>query len=137
MGFLLSFFALVMFSAFYLLVDHSQKKKGDPMGLNLMTFCFGGLLSVLATGGISFSRFPPHVLEVGSLIGLTASAGLLGVTLAVRCGTPISVANTVMGLALVIPILLAVAFYGETPGPRQAVGLVFAGLSIFLIQYKR
>ena len=53
MGLLFSVFGMLCFSAFYLLLDHSQKRwKTDPMGLNLMILSAGTLLGVLAEGGI-------------------------------------------------------------------------------------
>ena len=137
MGILFVLGATLFFSAFYLLVDQSQKRHGDAMGVNLATFCAGALLAVAAGGGIRSSQFPPTLLLVGGLMGVTAGVGLLGITLAVRSGMPITVVNTAASLSLTVPILLSLAAYGEVPSPRKALGLAFAALSIFLIQRER
>jgi len=137
MGLVFVLAAMLCFSGFYLLVDQSQKRRGDAMGVNLATFCAGALLAVAATGGLRAGQFPPLLLLVGGLIGVTAGVGLLGITLAVRSGVPITVVNTAASLSLAVPILLSLAAYGEVPGPRKAVGLAFAALSILLIQQER
>lgn len=137
MGILFCLAGVVCFSAFYLVLDLSQRRKADALGLNLATFLTGTLLSVVATGGIHAGRFPPALLAIGSLIGITAGFGLLGITLAVRSGMSISVVNTAVSLSLALPIVLSLALYGEVPGLRKTVGLVFAVASIYLIQRER
>jgi drug/metabolite transporter (DMT)-like permease len=138
MGLLFCFFGVLCFSGFYLLLDHSQKRrKTDPMGLNLMIFSAGTLLGLLAEGGIRPAHFPLKLLAVGSLMGLAAGFGVLGITLAARSGLSISVINTSVSLALAVPIVLSFLIYREIPGPRKAVGLLLAALSILLIQRER
>ncbi len=137
MGFVFCALGVLAFSAFYLLVDRSQKRKNDAMGLNLATFLTGAVLSVAAAGGVRAEDFPSRLLVVGLLIGVTAGIGLLGITLAVRTGASITIVNTAMSLSLCVPIVLSLALYGEHPGPRKTAGLALAGLSIVLMQKGR
>jgi len=125
------------FTAFYLMLDFSQRRKADALGLNVATFLTGALLSTIAAGGIRTDQFPPAVLAIGWLIGMTAGLGLLGITLAVRSGLSISVVNTVVSLSLAVPILLSLVLYREAPGLRKTVGVGFAVASIYLIQRER
>jgi drug/metabolite transporter (DMT)-like permease len=135
MGLLFSALGVLGFSALYLLLDDSQKRqKTDPMGLNLMVFSVGVISGLLADGGIRPAHFPLKLLAVGSLMGLAAGFGLLGVTLAARSGLSISVINTSVSLTLAVPVVLSFLFYREVPGLRKAVGLLLAALCIFLIQ---
>jgi len=137
MGILFVLFAVLCFSALYVLVERSQKCKADPMGLNLVAFAAAALFSVVAAGGIRSGHFPGLLLAIGGIIGLSAGLGLLGITLAVRSGLSISIVNTGVSLSLVVPIVLSLAIYGEVPGARKAVGLAFAAASILLIQRER
>jgi drug/metabolite transporter (DMT)-like permease len=137
MGILFCLAGVLCFSAFYLVLDFSQRRKADPLGLNLATFGMGTLLSIVAAGGIREAEFPAALLLIGSLIGVTAGFGLLGITLAVRSGLSISVVNTAVSLSLALPILLSLVLYGEVPGLRKAIGLAFAVASIYLIQGER
>lgn len=135
MGLLFSALGVLSFSALYLLLDHSQKRqKTDPMGLNLMVFSVGVVSGLLADGGIQPSHFSLRLLGVGSLMGLAAGFGLLGVTLAARSGLSISVINTSVSLTLAVPVVLSFFLYQEVPSLRKAVGLLLAALCIFLIQ---
>jgi len=136
MGILFFLAGVLCFSAFCLVLDFSQRRKADPLGLNLATFGMGTLLSIVAAGGIRSVEFPPALLLIGSLIGITAGFGLLGIRLAVRSGLSISVVNTAVSLSLALPILLLV-LYGEAPGLRKAIGPAFAVASIYLIQGER
>jgi drug/metabolite transporter (DMT)-like permease len=137
MGILFCLAGVCCFSAFYLLVDFSQKRQADPFGLNLTTFLAGVLLSVAAAGGIQVNQYPPALLVIGSLIGVTAGFALLGITLAARSGMSISVVNTAVSLSLSLPIVLSLLLYGEAPSARKTVGLAFAVASIYLIQRER
>ncbi len=138
MGFLFSLIGVLAFTAFYLLLDYSQKvRKTDPMGLNLMILSVGTFLGLLCEGGIRPAHFPLRLLAVGALMGLAAGFGLLGITLAARSSLAISVINTSVSLALAVPIVLSLFFYREVPGPRKAVGLLLAALCIVLIQRER
>lgn len=137
MGILFVLFAVLCFSALYILIERSQKRQTDPMGLNLVTFAAGVLFSVVAAGGIRSGHFPGLVLATGGAIGLGAGLGLLGITLAARSGLSISIVNTGVSLSLVVPIVLLWAIYGEVPGARKSVGLAFAAASILLIQWER
>ena len=138
MGLLFSIVGMLSFSVFYLLLDYSQKRqKTDPMGLNLMIFCIGAFLGLLAERGIQPGHFPLKLLTVGCLMGVAAGFGLLGVTLAARSGLSIGVINTCVSLTLAIPVMLSWFIYRETPGPRKTVGLLLAVLCIFLIQRER
>jgi drug/metabolite transporter (DMT)-like permease len=137
MGIFFCLAGALCFSAFYLVLDFSQRRKADALGLNLATFLTGVLLSVAAAGGIRAGQFPPTLLAIGSLIGITAGFGLLGITLAVRSGMSISLVNTAVSLSLGLPIVLSLALYGEAPGLRKTLGLAFAVASIYLIQRER
>jgi len=137
MGIFFCLAGVLCFSAFYLVLDFSQRRKADALGLNLATFLTGTLFSVAAAGGLQAGQFPPALLAIGSLIGITAGFGLLGITLAVRSGIPISVVNTAASLSLAVPIVLSLALYGEAPGLRRILGLGFAVASIYLIQRER
>jgi hypothetical protein len=44
---------VVFFSAFYLLLGRSRKKRSSPNGISLVAFCVGGALSVFAVLPIS------------------------------------------------------------------------------------
>lgn len=135
MGLVVSILGMLSFSAFYLLLDYSQKRlKTDPMGLNLTIFSVGAILGLFADGGLHPAHFPARLLVVGSLMGLAAGLGLLGITLASRSGLSISVINTVVSLTLLFPIVLSMLLYREVPSARKAAGLVLAALCIFLIQ---
>jgi drug/metabolite transporter (DMT)-like permease len=135
MGLLFSALGVPSFSPIYLLLDGSQKRqKTDPMGLNLMVFSVGVVSGLLAEGGIHPAHFPLKLLVVGSLMGLAARFGLLGVTLAARSGLSISVINTSVSLTLTVPFVLSFLLYQEVPGLRNAVGLLLAALCIVLIQ---
>jgi len=125
--------AVLCFSGLYLVVGQSQKRGIDAMGLNFAAFCAGAVLSAAALpSGAVFS--PARLVVVGASIGISAGLGLLATTLAVRAGVGLSLVTTTVSLSLVVPILLALALYGETPAPRKWVGLALAAGSILLIQ---
>lgn len=134
MGFIFCGIAVACFTAFYLLVTFSQKRGTDPMGLNLATFATGLLFGTAAAMPVSPGQFPMNLILIGGLIGATAGLGLLGITLAVRSGVPVSLVNLMVSLSPAVPILLSLAFFDETPSLRQWAGVGFAGLAIFLIQ---
>jgi uncharacterized phosphosugar-binding protein len=82
------------------------------MGLNLMILSAGTLLGVLADGGIRPAHSPLKLLAVGSLMGLAAGFGLLGITLSARCGLSVNVINTTVSLTLAVPIVLSLSESG-------------------------
>ncbi|MFB3924397.1 MAG: EamA family transporter [Terriglobia bacterium] len=129
--------AVLCFSAFYILIGHSQRSQADPMGLNLVAFAAGAVISLVAAGGIRAGQFPGPLLAIGGGIGLAAGFGLLGITMATRSGLSVSIVNTCVSLSLAVPIVLSLAIYGESPGARKAIGLGFAAASILLIQSER
>lgn len=137
MGILFSLIGMLSFSAFYLALDFSQRRKAVPPGLNPTTLAAGTLLSVVAGGGIRTGQLPRALLPIGSLIGITVGFGLLGIILTVRSGRSVSVADTAVSLPLTLSILLAVVLHGETSRFRNGSGLAFAAASIYLIQGNR
>lgn len=137
MGLLFCGAAVIFFSGLYLAVGRSQKSGAEPMGLNLAAFAVGALFSLLAALPVSAEQFPARLMGVGALIGIAAGIGLVGITLAVKAGVGLSVVSTVSSLAIAVPVLLSLLFYGETPPPHKWFGVGFAALSIVLIQWRR
>jgi drug/metabolite transporter (DMT)-like permease len=129
--------AVLSFTMFYLLLGFSQKQGTDALGVSFTTCCAATLFSVGAAIPLVPGRFPLQLLWIGSMIGLTAGFGLLGIIMALRVGTAITVVNTVVSLSLVVPIVLSLLFYGEAPAGRKLVGIVFAVASIVFLQGKQ
>lgn len=129
--------AVVGFSGIYLLLGASQKRKADPTGLNLVGCCVGAGLSFAAACPIHMAAFPRGVLITGSLIGAGAVFGFLGIVMALRSGIPVSVVNTIMSLAMVVPVALSVVFYHELLHMRTFAGVILAGVSVYLLQGRK
>jgi drug/metabolite transporter (DMT)-like permease len=134
MGIVLCLVAVGFFSAMYLLLGRSQKRGAEPMGVNLAAFVAGAVASFVFAVPVSASSFPPRLVLVGSLIGITAGLGLLATTLAVRSGVPVSIVNSAVSLCLIVPLLLSALLYHEMPGPRKWAGVALAMVAIILIQ---
>ncbi|MGH9398125.1 MAG: hypothetical protein ACRD18_14895 [Terriglobia bacterium] len=128
---------VIGYSGIYLLLGGSQKKKGDPTGVNLVIYCVGGALSVGSALPLHAAEFPRGVLFTGSLLGITSAVGLLGTILAMRAGIAVSAVNTVLSLAMIVPIVLSMVFYHEIPHARTFAGIVFAGVSVYLIEGRK
>jgi drug/metabolite transporter (DMT)-like permease len=128
--------AVLSFTAFYLLLSFSQKRGNDALGVSFATCCAATAFSVGAAVPLVPAQFPLQLLWIGPLIGLTAGFGLLGIIMALRAGTAITVVNTVVSLSLAVPIVLSLFFYGEAPTGRKLAGMVFAVASIVLLQRK-
>jgi drug/metabolite transporter (DMT)-like permease len=136
MGSLYCLLALVSFGTFYLLLGGTKGRNSDPIGVNLAAFGTGGVLSILAAAPANPLRAPSMVFGIGTAIGASAVAGLVGITFALRAGAPLSVVNTAISLSMVLPILLSFVLYGEVPRPLQLAGLALALISIVLIQWQ-
>lgn len=128
---------VIGYSGLYLLLGGSQKKKGDATGINLVIYCVGGALSFGSTLPVHAAEFPRGVLFTGSMLGVTSVIGLLGTILAMRAGVAVSAVNTVLALAMIVPIILSMIFYHEIPGPRTVAGIVLAGFAVYLIEGRR
>jgi drug/metabolite transporter (DMT)-like permease len=83
------------------------------------------------------AAFPRGVLITGSLIGAGAVFGFLGIVMALRSGIPVSVVNTIMSLAMVVPVALSVVFYHELLHVRTFAGVILAGVSVYLLQGRK
>jgi drug/metabolite transporter (DMT)-like permease len=134
LGILLCAAAIGFFSTMYLLLGRSQKRGAEPMGIKLAAFITGTEISIMVALPLSSEAFPGRLILVGSLIGVTAGLGLLGTTIAVRAGVPVSIVNGAVSLCLIIPVLLSSLLYHEMPSPRKWAGVVLAAFSIILIQ---
>jgi drug/metabolite transporter (DMT)-like permease len=134
MGIFFCVLAIAFFTTMYLLLGLSQKRKAEPMGINLAAFVTGTLVSFAFALPLATASFPGRLIFIGSMIGITAGLGLLATTLAVRAGAPVSIVNGAVSLCLIIPVLLSSLLYGEIPGVRQWVGVGLAIVSIVLIQ---
>ena len=133
-SYLYCFLAVAGFSALYLVLGASQKRNGDPTGLNLVGCFAGAVLSVASTYPLRVSAFPRGVVITGFLIGATAVCGFLGSIMALRAAIPISVVNTILSLALVVPVVLSMLFYHEVPHVKTLAGIVLAGVSVYLVK---
>ena len=129
--------AVLAFTGFYLLLSLSQKRGNDALGVSLATCCAATAFSVGAAVPLAPAQFPLQLLWIGPAIGLMGGLGLLGIIMALRAGTAITVVNTVVSLSLAVPIILSLCFYGEAPTGRKFAGMVFAVASIVLLQGKQ
>src|SRR5579863_9287211 len=100
MGIILCVAAIAFFSGMYLLLGRSQKRGSEPMGINLVAFVAGAIISLASAVPIGASQFPARLIVIGSLIGVTAGFGLLATTIAVRAGMPVSIVNGAVSMCL-------------------------------------
>ncbi|MDE3181446.1 MAG: hypothetical protein KGM47_17520 [Acidobacteriota bacterium] len=128
---------VICYSGLYLLLGGSQKQKADASGVNLVIYCAGGILSVASALPLRAAEFPRGVIFTGSFIGITAVVGLLGTILAMRAGIAVSAVNTILSLAMIVPIVLSMALYYEMPHARTYAGIVLAGVSVYLIEGRK
>jgi len=136
-SYLYCLFAVAGFSGFYLVLGASQKRKGDPTGLNLVGCFVGAGLSLASACPLHAAAFPRGAVVTGLLIGSAAVFGFLGTILAMKSGIPVSVVNTIMSLAMVVPVVLSMVFYREVPRIKTFAGIVLAGLSAYLVQGRK
>ena len=122
------------FSAIYLVMGASQKRRGDPTGMNLVGCFAGAVLSMASTYPLRVSAFPRGVVVTGLLIGTGAVFGFLGTIMALRSAIPVSVVNTILSLAMVVPVVLSMVFYHEVPNLKTLAGVILAGISVYLVQ---
>ena len=134
MGIVFCLAAIAFFSCMYLLLGQSQKRGAEPMGINLVAFVAGAVISLASAVPMAAAQFPARLILIGSLIGVTAGFGLLATTIAVRAGMPVSIVNGAVSMCLIIPVLLSAVLFHETPGPRKFLGILLAVVSIILIQ---
>jgi drug/metabolite transporter (DMT)-like permease len=134
MGIVFCLAAIAFFSCMYLLLGHSQKRGAEPMGINLVAFVVGAVISFISAVPVLAGQFPSRLIVIASAIGITAGLGLLATTIAVRAGMPVSIVNGAVSMCLIVPVLLSAVLYHETPGPRKLVGILLAVVSIILIQ---
>lgn len=137
MSYLFCAFGVIGYSGIYLLLGGSQKKKADPSGINLAIYCAGGLLSAAAALPLHAAEFPRGVVFTGSLLGVTSVVGLLGTILAMRAGVAVTAVNTILSLAMIVPIVLSAVFYHEIPHTRTLAGIFLAGVSVYLIEGRK
>ncbi len=133
-SYLYCLFAVAAFSAFYLVLGATSKRKGDPTGLNLVGCFVGAGLSLAAASPIHAAGFPRGAVVAGLLIGSAAVFGFLGTIMALKSGVPVSVVNTIMSLAMVLPVVMSMVVYHEVPHIKTLVGIVLAGVSVYLVQ---
>ena len=111
MGIFFCVVAIAFFSAMYLLLGQSQKRGAEPMGINLVAFVAGALISLVSAVPVSAAQFPFRLIVIGSLIGVTAGFGLLATTIAVRAGMPVSIVNGAVSMCLIVPVLLSAILF--------------------------
>lgn len=126
--------AVAGYSGFYLFLGASQKRKGDPTGLNLVASFAGGGFSLACAYPIHMAEFPRGVVVTGLLIGSAAVIGFLGAIMALRSGIAVSVVNTILCLAMVVPVVLSIIFYHEVPDLKTLAGITLAGVSVYLVK---
>jgi len=134
LSYLYCLFAVVGFSALYLVLGASQKRRGDPTGLNLVGCFVGAGLSLASACPLHAAAFPRGAVVTGLLIGSAAVFGILGTIMALKSGIPVSVVNTIMSLAMVVPVVMSMEIYHEVPHLKTFAGIILAGLSVFLVQ---
>jgi len=137
LSYLYCLFAVVGFSALYLVLGASQKRRGDPTGLNLVGCFVGAGLSLASACPLHAAAFPRGAVVTGLLIGSAAVFGILGTIMALKSGIPVSVVNTIMSLAMVVPVVMSMAIYHEVPHIKTFAGIILAGLSVFLVQGRK
>jgi drug/metabolite transporter (DMT)-like permease len=133
-SYLYCLFAVAGFSGFYLVLGASQKRRGDPTGLNLVGCFVGAGLSLASACPLHAAAFPRAVVVTGLLIGSAAVFGFLGAIMALRSGIPVSVVNTILCLAMVVPVVLSIIFYQEVPHLKTLAGITLAGVSVYLVK---
>jgi drug/metabolite transporter (DMT)-like permease len=136
-SYLYCLFAVVGFSALYLVLGASQKRRGDPTGLNLVGCFVGAGLSLASACPLHAAAFPRGAVVTGLLIGSAAVFGILGTIMALKSGIPVSVVNTIMSLAMVVPVVMSMAIYHEVPHTKTFAGIMLAGLSVYLVQGRK
>jgi drug/metabolite transporter (DMT)-like permease len=122
------------FSAIYLVMGASQKRRADPTGLNLVGCLVAAGLSVASAYPLQAAAFPRGVVTTGLLIGIGAVLGFFGTIMALRSAIPISVVNTILSLAMVVPVVLSMVFYHEVLHLKTLAGIILAGVSVYLVQ---
>ena len=133
-SYLYCLFAVASFSGYYLVLGASQRRKSDPTGLNLVGSFVGAGLSLTGACPLHVAEFPRAVVVTGLLIGSAAVFGFLGAVMALRSGIPVSVVNTILCLAMVVPVVLSIFFYREVPHLKTLAGITLAGVSVYLVK---
>jgi drug/metabolite transporter (DMT)-like permease len=136
-SYLYCLFAVAGFSGFYLVLGASQKRGGDPTGLNLVGCFVGAGLSLASACPLHAAAFPRGAVVTGLLIGSAAVFGFLGAIMALKSGVPVSVVNTILSLAMVVPVVMSMVVYHEVPHLKTLAGIILAGVSVYLVQGRK
>ncbi len=105
----------------------------QPIGhVNYLTALLISILSVVRTGNFQFT---PLTFIFGTTNGITYAIGFVLVTLGLRL-SGVVVTFAVVRLSLVVPIVVAMLFWHETPNLWQSIGILLACSALPLLGTK-
>jgi len=133
-GYFYLFTALASFTVIGICHKVADHKKCRPSAVNALLFVWAfALLSayMIASKGLS-SDVPRIVVGWGISSGIFAAIAILAFQVGIRYGK-ISTSWLVINLSGGIPTLASLILYDEKITPKRAMGLLLAGLSLWLL----
>lgn len=131
MSVLLLILAIIGFMLMNLMSKLGGQRGAGSMGLVLMLYAMGGVLSL----GISFTQpaaWRWDVVGLGAIAGVTGALGYLAFVHAIRIGH-YGLSSAIMSASFVGAVIVSVAFLGETVTTRQVIGIAMLMAAIGLI----
>ncbi len=108
----------------------NERRGGDRLLLAGANYLFASVLSFLILRG-GFDIPSTGTLTLGAATGIIYVLGFLLLMAGIARG-PLAVAVTVMRLSVAVPVVIAIFFWDEVPGPYQWAGLMSGALAIVL-----
>lgn len=108
----------------------NERRGGDRLLLAGANYFFAAILSFLILrGGIGIPS--TGTMALGAVTGIIYVLGFLLLMAGIARG-PLAVPVTVMRLSVAVPVVVAIFFWNEVPGPLQWVGLLAGAAAIVL-----
>jgi drug/metabolite transporter (DMT)-like permease len=111
----------------------NERRGGDRLLLAAANYLFASVLSfLLLRGGIDLPS--GGTLILGAVTGIIYVLGFLLLMAGIARG-PLAVPVTVMRLSVAVPVVAAIIFWNEVPGPVQWGGLAAGAVAIILFGF--
>lgn len=136
MGYLL--LAIACSALIAIIMRISEKHIHNEMGMFMANYALCIIMSfVYMNGGPAFPKEGmPVTLGLGFVNGILFLAGFLFLKLNMK-HNGIVMATTFMKLGVLIPTLMAIVVFGETPRLTQVIGILMAVVAIILIHFEK
>lgn len=127
------FFNIIFASSFVLILKWVQnRKREDIINVGVINYIVAALFSIPEVVASPTTTLPVHAIWTGVSMGTCYFVAFFFVIYTIR-HIGASTTNMISALSILMPIAVAVLFWGEKPGPMQIAGIALAITALSMV----